>query len=457
MAAITSDSGTSGGRIPAGIYIWQLPISLPVTFGHGSGARTVPAPDPSPKRAVTADILLVSGPDPGHLLPVVGLGAALADRGHRVTVATGADRREAVEEHGLEFRRLPLLAPTGGDDDLGYRLWGRAAEMAVPLAREVERDGAPELVITDTLTRAGGFAAELLGLPWIELSPHHLMEPSDHLPPVGLGRSPDAPWWRRRDDARIRAQQRESIAAGLAYAAEVRGGIGLPAEIRPPIRRLLATIPALEHDRPDWPEDAHVVGPLAADPPWPELVPPPGDRPLVVVTDSTASGLEVSLADVAIDALRELPVRLVVTTARTLRSLPGAVVAGRGPHGPLLDQAALAVGPGGHGFVTKSLSRGVPLVLIPLAGDQRETAARVRHAGLGRDMGPGWLRIPWLAARRLRWEVVQVLGDPHYRQAAEAAAAEAQDLGPEHAAALVEEVLGGAAQANGNGRSTATS
>lgn len=343
---------------------------------------------------------------------------------------------------GLDFRELPLLGPTSRDADLAYRLWGRAAEMALPLAEQLRQEGVPDLMVTDTLTRAGGFAAELLGAPWIELCPHHLMEPSEHLPPVGLGRSPDPPWWRERDDARIRRRQRESIEAGLAYAAQVRQEIGLPPAIEPPLVRLLATIPDLEHHRPDWPSDAHVVGPLAVDPPWPELPVPPGQQPLVVVTDSTATGLDVSLAEVAIEALRDLPVRVVVTTGRTIRDVPAGMVVGRGPHVPLLDRASLAIGPGGHGFVTKALSRGVPVVLVPLAGDQRETAARVTWRGLGREMPPRWLRPLWLGARRLRWEALRVLADEDYGRAAQDAARRAEGLGPEFAATVVERAAG---------------
>lgn len=379
---------------------------------------------------------------------MVGLGAALSDRAHTVTVATGESRREAVERAGLTFMELPLLGPRPEDDDIGYRLWGRAAEMAPALADRVRQRGGADLVVSDTITVAGAFAAELLGVPWIELSPHHLMRPSDDLPPIGLGRTPDPPWWRRRDDARLRRRQRESIEEGRRYAAEHRRDIGLPPEMRPPILHLLSTLPELEYARSDWPADTYIVGPLAADPPWPALPIPPGDDPLVAVTDSTATGSEHSLAEVAVEALRDAPVRLVVTTARTDLDAPPGVVIGRGPHGPLLDQAAVAVGPGGHGYVTKALSRGVPLVLVPFGGDQREAAARVSYRGLGRSLAPSRL-----GASRLRWEVLRVLADDSYAAAARRAAESARDLGPEVAADLVETAF----RRQKSGRSTATS
>ncbi|MDX1657783.1 MAG: hypothetical protein R3343_03080 [Nitriliruptorales bacterium] len=385
-------------------------------------------------------IVLVSGPDPGHALPVLGLAAALRRRGHDVTVATGRDHRPACERADVRFLELPLLAPTPHDEDVGFRLWGRAAQMTPPFVERLSQLTPIAGVVTDTLTRTGAFAAELLGVPWIELSPHHLMEPSDHLPPIGLGRTPDPPWWRRYDDARLRRRQRESIAAGEEEARAARRELGLPAASEPPLARLLATVPALEYPRPDWPDDAHIVGSLAADPPWSPLRLPAGRDPLVVVTDTTASGSYPSIAALTVDALGDLPLRVVATTDEQVSSRPGVVV-GRGPHGPLLDEADLAVGPGGHGFVTKALVRGVPLMLVPLAGDQRETAARVRWAGVGRSLSRGWLQVAAAARRTIRWEVLRVLGDPGYAEAARRAAQESSGLGPDHAAGLVVSLL----------------
>jgi UDP:flavonoid glycosyltransferase YjiC (YdhE family) len=48
----------------------------------------------------------------------------------------------------------------------------------------------------------------------------------------------------------------------------------------------------------------------------------------------------------------------------------------------LLAEAALAVGPGGGGFVAKAAAAGVPMVVVPGHGDQREAAARLREAGV---------------------------------------------------------------------------
>ncbi|MBW3620879.1 MAG: glycosyl transferase [Actinobacteria bacterium] len=394
---------------------------------------------------MTLRVALIAGPDPGHAFNALGLGVVLAARGHDVTIGTGTQHQRAAEDAGLRFVELPLLAPTARDGDMGHLIWGRGAEMAPPLA-ELLRPLRLDVVVSDVLTRAGSFAAELLGVPWVELSPHHLFEPDPAIPPVGMGRAPARTWWRRRSDDRIRRAQQASLDEGAALERDVRRGLGLPPDGGEPEARLLCTLPALELEREDWPAEAHVVGPMGWEPDWPPLAPPEGTAPLVLVTDSTASTVRRSLAETALDGLRHADVRLVVTTGRDdLVVDRRGVRVGRAPHGPLLDAAAVAVGPGGGGFVAKALVRGVPLVVVPLMGDQRETAGRVQHRGLGRQLSPRWC-----SPTTLRVAVEHVLADPRYTTRARevAADARARGLGPDLAAGLVEAAARGAVPAS---------
>ena len=375
-------------------------------------------------------IALVTGPDPGHALVVLGLARALRARGHDTLVATGTQHEALVESERHEFVELPLLAPTADDGDFGHRLWRRAGQMAPPLV-ELLTPWRPDLVVMDTLTTVGGFAAELLGVPCVEVSPHHCTDPDPLVPPIGLGapvaRTPE----RRRWDAGIRAAQARDVAAGARLRDEVRRDLGLGAG-RPPALRLLQTLPGLEPRRMTWPASTHVVGQLAIDPPLPALVPPPGDGPLVVVTDSTATDLPTPLGRLAVDALAGTEVRLVVTGS-VEGVVPDGVVVGRGPHEPLLDRAAVAIGPGGGGFTAKALSRGVPMVVVPLAGDQRETAGRVAHSRAG-----VWVDPAAATPATLRAAVHRLLVDGTHRAAARRLAAGARGLGRDHAARLVE-------------------
>lgn len=95
----------------------------------------------------------------------------------------------------------------------------------------------------------------------------------------------------------MRAFTARSIWSGGRQRAAARAGIGLPAADPGPRRRLIATLPALEVPRPDWPAEAVVVGPLHFEPTDTVLALPPGDGPVIVVAPSTASTGVAGLAE----------------------------------------------------------------------------------------------------------------------------------------------------------------
>jgi UDP:flavonoid glycosyltransferase YjiC (YdhE family) len=381
-----------------------------------------------------AVVACIAGPDPGHALPVLGVGAALGRRGHDVTTWTGPGHASLARAHGVTWRRLPLLAPQPGDEDFGARLHGRSVSMARALTPEVATL-APDLLVVDTLTRAGALTAALLGVPYVEVVPHHLPDPVLGLPPIGLGRPLPRTPWRRADDRNIVRQQLASVAEGERQADAAAAELGLRAWPAP-VLRLLQTLPSLERRRPSWPERTVVTGPLALDPLLAPLDPPDGESPLVLVTDSTATDVERSLADTALRGLAGLDLRVVVTTGRRPAARRPGVVVGVGPHGPLLADAALAVSPGGGGFLTKAAAAGVPQVVVPGGGDQREAAARLRDVHAARVLRPGRC-----TPRTLRWAVVRALADRRMRAAAASLSGEAAGLGADHAAERCLEVL----------------
>lgn len=381
-----------------------------------------------------AIIALIVGPDPGHALPILGIGAQLRRRGHRVVVWTGTRHAGLAARHDIEWHELPLLAPQPGDDDLGVRLHVRPMAMSRALTPQVAAFE-PALVVVDTLTRAGALTAATLGIPAVEVVPHHLPDPDPDLPPIGLGRPLPRTPWRRFDDRQLVRRQLRSNAEGDRAAAAAAAELGLAGWPAPALR-LLQTLPSLERPRRRWPANTLIAGPLALDPDLPPLAPPDGDAPLVVVTDSTATGLDRSLADVALLGLAGLDLRLVVTTTSLPPRRDHRTVVGVGPHGPLLAEASVAVSPAGGGFLVKAAAAGVPQVVVPLAGDQREAAARLRDVGAGRVLRPARC-----TPRALRWAVVRALTDRRMPDAAAQLAREAEPLGASWAADRCLEVL----------------
>jgi UDP:flavonoid glycosyltransferase YjiC (YdhE family) len=371
-------------------------------------------------------VAVVAGPDPGHSFPAIALCQRFAEAGDEPTLFTGVEWIQAARDAGVDTVELDGLAALDDDVDAGARIHRRAARMAV-LNVAALRDLAPDLVVSDVITAGGGMAAELLGIPWIELNPHPLYLPSKGLPPIGSGLAPGTGVRGRLRDALMRALTARSWRAGIKQRAAARLEIGLPAVDPGPLRRLVATLPALEVPRPDWPEEAVVVGPLHFEPTDRVLAIPSGAGPVVVVAPSTALTGTTGLAELALGCLtpgETLPAgsRLVVSRLDGADlPVPAWAAVGLGRQAELLTHADVVICGGGHGMVAKTLLAGVPLVVVPGGGDQWEMANRVVRQGSARLIRP-------LTPEALVDAVGEVLSAPRYRQAAQTAAAGIADV-----------------------------
>jgi UDP:flavonoid glycosyltransferase YjiC (YdhE family) len=361
---------------------------------------------------------VVAGPDPGHAFPALALCLLFAAAGDDPVLMTGTEWLDTARAAGIEAVELVGLDPTADDDDTdaGAKIHQRAARMAV-LNVPVLRELAPDVVVSDVITACGGMAAELMGIPWIELTPHPLYLPSKGLPPVGSGLAPGTGIGGRLRDAVMRALTARSWREGLRQRSAVRVQIGLPARDPGPLRRLIATLPALEVPRPDWPAEAVVVGPLHFEPTTAVLPIPPGQGPVILVAPSTATTGAAGVVELALEHLvpgETLPAGSRVVISRlggdNLDVPPWATV-GLGRQDELLTHADLVVCGGGHGMLSKTLVAGVPLVVVPGGGDQWELANRVVRQGSARLIRP-------LTADAVVAGVTEVLSSPRYREAA---------------------------------------
>lgn len=368
-------------------------------------------------------VAVVAGPDPGHAFPAIALCLRFLQAGDDPVLFTSPRWFDAARDAGIAVRRLKGLAPRPQDDDAdaGARIHERAAHISSEILPDLSAM-LPELVVSDVLTAGGGMAAERLGVPWVELSPHPLYLPSKALPPIGSGLAPGEGLRGRMRDTVLRGLTARAITRGERQRGAARASVGLP-EVDPgPDARLIATLPALEVDRPDWPADAHVVGPLLWEPTSELLAPPPGDRPLVVVAPSTARTGFGDLATGALEALADSDVRVAISMLDTPPAdLPPWATAGLGRQDELLRHAAVVVGGGGHGLLAKTLLAGVPIVTVPGGGDQWELANRAVRQGSSLLVRP-------FTPESLRAAVHTVLGDESYRKAATAAAATVSDV-----------------------------
>ncbi|WP_078326688.1 glycosyltransferase [Mycobacteroides salmoniphilum] len=368
-------------------------------------------------------VAVVAGPDPGHAFPAIALCLKFAAAGHDPALLTGTRWLDQARSAGVESIELLGLQPRAEDDDLdsGTKIHQRAAYMATANVDQL-RELSPDLIVSDVITACGGMAAELLGVPWVELNPHPLYLPSKALPPLGSGLAPGVGLRGRLRDVLMRKLTQKSINEGLSQRSQARVGIGLSAKDPGPVRRLIATLPALEVPRPDWPDEAVLVGPLHWEPTDVVLQPPSGSGPVVVIAPSTAFTGAEGMTELALQALELAGARVVVSALDPDASgLPSWAVAGLARQDLLLAGADLAICGGGHGFLSKALLAGVPVVVVPGGGDQWELANRVVRQGSAELVRP-------LNRDSLTAAIGRVLGARRYTEAARRAAAGAVDV-----------------------------
>jgi UDP:flavonoid glycosyltransferase YjiC (YdhE family) len=368
-------------------------------------------------------VAVVAGPDAGHAFPAIAMCLKFIEAGDEPVLFTGMRWIDAASSAGIDTRPLKGLAPRPGDDDLdaGQRIHSRAAFISTELLPDL-KDVDADIVVSDILTAGGGLAAERLGIPWVELSPHPLYAPSKGLPPIGSGLAPGTGFRGRLRDTLMRAATGRSIAQGKAQRSTARVGIGLPALDPGPAARLIATIPALEVIRPDWPEEAHVVGPLLWEPTDEVLPLPPGSGPVVMVAPSTAFTGAEGMLQATLDGLSGGDTRVVASMLDTPpATLPEWATAGLGRQDELLAHADVVVCGSGHGLLAKALVHGVPVVAVPGGGDQWELANRAARQGSAMIVRPP-------TAASIGDAVRSVLADPSHARAAAEAAAGAGDV-----------------------------
>lgn len=362
-----------------------------------------------------ASVLLVPFPPPGHTEPMAALAAELRAQGHRVTTF-----HESEHTRWRMSSPLPRSALAAGGGAMFRHLFiGDVADMARDIVDLAGTCGAA-LIVSDVMMPGGGLAAELTGLPWVSLSCNPL---------------PELDAYRRFIPAH----------AVAAFAPKsTLESLGLPTDddrnllgrTSPRLHLIPATPGFAGH--PDLPDPVALVGPLAPPPAAPAPAATdfaaPGRAPsTVVVTASTHPALQLGrhafvqdrYVRAAVAALGDLDVRGLVTAPATGQPPANVQYLGHIAHDEVFDRSAAVVTHGGWGTVSRALVRGLPLVLVPITGDQPYIAERCAALGLG-------ISVPAdsVSADDLRAAVRKILDDPAYREAAAGFAAECRTLAP---------------------------
>jgi UDP:flavonoid glycosyltransferase YjiC (YdhE family) len=380
-------------------------------------------------------VLLATVGTDGDVFPHLGLGASLLARGHRVTVAAPEPYRDRAQGLGLEFTPLVTAEEAGrmlADPDLWHPLksgpmmarWGapmigRQYELLARLAREPGT-----VLVANPGVLAARVVQEKLGVPTATLLLQPGLLPSSTAPPemvAGLTIPPWLPHWARGlywwvVDAAGGALVGRSLNA-------VRRSLGLP-----PVRRLFRWWLSPElviglfpdwyaEPQPDWPPQMRLAGFGHFDGGkcgLPEEVeefcrsgPPP-----VAFTLGTGMAHAGPFFRAAVAACERAGLRGLLLTRYTdlisARLPPAVRHCAFAPFRRLLPLCRAVVHHGGIGTTAAALEAGGPQVVLPLAWDQPDNAARVARLGVGVALGPRQRSAGHLARALIRVRVPEV-------------------------------------------------
>lgn len=386
-------------------------------------------------------ILLMPVGSAGDVHPFVGLGVALKQRGHEVTLATNGHFRGLVERAGLTFVELGTAEQFRQvmEDPALWKPDLRATRLVFGMAAQLLRQQYElctsqswSVVVTGLLAFGARVAQDTQGLKvaTVQLAPVFL---SAEKPPrfAGLPLPSWYPLWLRRGLLNLAEAMVDRVAAGPinAFGRE----LGLE-----PVKHLagswwysprcvLTMFPDwYAEPASDWPANVAQVGfPLfdergltAMDRSVREFI-DAGDPPIAFTAGSANTQAGAFFA-ASLAACEKLGRRAILLTRHSdqlpkLASHPGAGArALHVPYAPfseLLPGVDAFVHHGGIGSVAQALAAGVPQLVMPLSHDQFENAKRVRMLGCGNE-----LRGRRYTADRAAAKLEQLLHDPRYRE-----------------------------------------
>lgn len=409
-----------------------------------------------------AHFALICPPFASHIHSMSVLGEELARRGHRATFVLNA---------GSEVGRtqLPLLTvPARSGDPPVERVLANAtrpggllgtlrtiadsAAMTDQLCaggRDVLTSIGADAIISDQLEPAGGLLARALDLPLVSLAAALPINSAPGVPLPFLD-WPYDPSPRGQHKARVvarigellsRKQKRVITEWGASTGRDLR--LRTMEDCLSPTAQIAQVVRGYDFPRPE-PIPFEGVGPLRrpeeerGDEPLPFAF--DSERPLVFATFGTLQGGRSKLFNRIAAACRELGADLLVAHGGKLTEAEAARIGATFvtdfvPYRAVLKRAALCITHGGSNTVLDALACGVPLLVQPVAFDQKGNLARIVYHRLGERLASS----PTLAA-----QIRRVLGHPGYRTRAQQLAREIAGAGGRtRAADIAEEALSG--------------
>lgn len=394
-----------------------------------------------------AHIIVVTFGSAGDLFPFLKLAHSLEQQGHRVTLLAPAPFAEHAG--ALDFHGLPADEGVLDDPDLWHprKGFGVVWHATRPAMREMVRyvnslpAGAPDLILAHPLALADADLCRArhpqLKVAAAYLAPSNLRTVHG---PLAIGRIEIPAWLPQWTRAAIwRAGERLVLhPVALAELNRERANAGLV-----PVSSLLDHIEGLADlsvglfpdwfgpAQPDWPQPfcsggfpLHDPSPDSSLPTGLQAFLNDGDQPLVF-THGTGNRQARAYFRAAIGAAHRLGKRAILLTPDR-QQLPDTLPANIWwqdyvPLRTLLAQdeetnVAALIHHGGIGTTAEALRAGVPQLIVPMAFDQFDNAARVRRLGPGHT-----LPATRVSEKTLANQLSRLLASPAIRSACKAA------------------------------------
>lgn len=355
------------------------------------------------------NVLLVSVGTDGDIIPYVGLGRTLRDRGHQVTLIASTHYESLAKRYGLAFQAL--ISAEEHDALFEHPDFWNPLKTA-PLAarwgvRFIRRQYAllSTLVTPDTVIIANPavFAASLLhetrGIPYANLMLQPGLIPSSISPPIMpgvsfLARAPQPVWkvfWRGLDAMGDLLVGRE--------LNRVRAELGLKPQRRIFTnwlsRQLVIGMFPEWYGQPqaDWPAQIQLVGFPEFDGGFDDALPREvldfcqAGTPPVAITFGTGMAHSAALFQTALEACHMLGERGILLT-KYRNELPNSLPATLlhcpfAPFQKLFPHCVAVVHHGGIGTTAKAMAAGLPQLVQPICFDQRDNGMRMKRLGAG--------------------------------------------------------------------------
>ncbi len=404
-------------------------------------------------------------PGPSHVTGMTAIGRELCRRGHRFTVFNIPDVEPLALSEKVEFCPLgvsdcPLgsfrefsekLSSLKGMRALRFGLATALNEIKVLLrdAPDAMRSRRITALLVDQGQPAGSTLAQHLGVPFVTICNAIAADPDPSVPPAATPWQYNEHWLARLRNRTVHAVLTIGLNPILRTINHSRRHWGLRPlgslwESRSPWAEISQQTADFDFPNKSLPKNFHYIGLLRRT--ASAGVPFPFDRldgrPLVYATFGTVhsdtGGVLRNLAGVC----NQLHVQLALSLGGKgdvgeFSGLPGRpIVVHNAPQLAVLERTTATFCHGGTNTVLESLAAGVPVLAMPLAGDQFGSAARLVRCGAG-DV------VPLQPSPNQLYRLLKgVLQEPRYRERAQALRQSIERAGGERRASdIIEEVL----------------